>query len=341
MEKRVLHVVKWYPHPMDPQNGIFIQKQIESVGKDAHVLGFINANFSRQVDGNTTLFGNQHISLRKKIRIFSAKVEELKPSIIHFHCYGRDFWLLLRIALFKGIRCIHSEHWSGLLSINHSRLNALNRCFIVNYFNKVDLILPVSKILEEGIKKLATKANTKVIPNIVSEASSSNQKIVSAISFCVVGDIVFSVKRQDLILKAFLNLPSSCELHFYGGGPDLRALKVLCKEKKNVFLHGRVTNKEVLQLLPNHHAHIQFSAFETFGIATLEARKAGIWAISRASFGSSDYADSSVFMAENLNELTNSMTELMTLDKTSVNNLPALKKTKIGREIELCYNEFN
>ncbi len=66
MEKRVLHVVKWYPHPMDPQNGIFIQKQIESVDKDAHVLGFINANFSRQVDGNTTLYGNQHIEFKEK-----------------------------------------------------------------------------------------------------------------------------------------------------------------------------------------------------------------------------------------------------------------------------------
>ena len=120
MEKRVLHVVKWYPHPMDPQNGIFIQKQIESVGKDPHVLGFINANFSRQVEGNTTLYGNQYISLRKKIRIFSAKVEELKPSIIHFHCYSKDLWALLRLALKQDIRCVHSEHWSGLLSINHS-----------------------------------------------------------------------------------------------------------------------------------------------------------------------------------------------------------------------------
>ena len=57
----------------------------------------------------------------------------------------------------------------------------------------------------------------------------------------------------------------------------------LAAKNQNVFVHGRVTNQKVLQLLPNFHAHIQFSAFESFGIATLEARKAGIWAISRAS----------------------------------------------------------
>ena len=70
MEHRVLHVVKWYPHQMDAQNGIFIKKHIESVGKNPFVLGFINEDFSCQVDGNTVLYGNQQISLRKKVGIF-------------------------------------------------------------------------------------------------------------------------------------------------------------------------------------------------------------------------------------------------------------------------------
>ena len=342
MEKRVLHVVKWYPHPMDPQNGIFIQKQIESVGKDPHVLGFINANFSRQVEGNTTLYGNQHISLRKKIRIFSAKVEELKPSIIHFHCYSKDLWALLRLALKQDIRCVHTEHWSGLLSINHSNINYFNRWFIKDYFKKMHLILPVSNVLETGIKELIPTAKTRVVPNIVGDVDFSNPEHITALRFCVVGDIVFSVKRQDLILKAFFDLTSlSCELHFFGGGPDLEALKALCKKAKNVFVHGRVTNKEVLQLLPNYHAHIQFSAFETFGIATLEARKAGIWAISRASFGCSDYADKGVLMAESVEELTKKLSEVIALSKPDVNKFEALSKAEIGRKIQLCYNKLN
>ena len=342
MEKRVLHVVKWYPHPMDPQNGIFIQKQIESVGKDPHVLGFINANFSRQVDGNTTLYGNQHISLRKKIRIFSAKVEELKPSIIHFHCYSKDLWALLRWALKLDIRCVHTEHWSGLLSINHSKINYFNRWFIKNYFKKMHVILPVSNVLETGIKKLIPTAKTRVVPNIVGDVDFSNPEHNTAVRFCVVGDIVFNVKRQDLILKAFFALPSlSCELHFFGGGPDLEALKALCKKSKNVFVHGRVTNQEVLQLLPNFHAHIQFSAFETFGIATLEARKAGIWAISRLSFGCSDYADEGVLMAESVAELTQKLSEVIALRKPAINKFEALRKAEIGRKIQLCYNELN
>ena len=94
-----------------------------------------------------------------------------------------------------------------------------------------------------------------------------------------------------------------------------------------------------MRLLPNYHAHIQFSAFETFGIATLEARKAGIWAISRASFGCSDYADNGVLMAESVEELTQKLAEVSALSKPDINKLEALSKDEIGRKIQMCYEK--
>ncbi len=77
------------------------------------------------------------------------------------------------------------------------------------------LILPVSNVLETGIKELLPTAKTRVVPNIVGDVDFSNPEHSTAVRFCVVGDIVFGVKRQDLILQAFFALPSlSCELHF-------------------------------------------------------------------------------------------------------------------------------
>ena len=117
-------------------------------------------------------------------------------------------------------------------------------------------------------------------------------------------------------------MPSSkCELHFYGGGPDLELLKTKAKNLLNVTVHGRVTNEQVLEILPNHHAHIQFSAFETFGIASLEARKAGIWAITRKNFGSSQFADEGTLFAENETELVSVMQRVIDTDKPGVNAL--------------------
>ena len=178
-----------------------------------------------------------------------------------------------------------------------------------------------------------------VVPNIIDEIDFSKPKEFSSKSFCVVGDVVFSIKRQDIILNAFRQLPSSqCELHFYGGGPDLEKLQALTKHDLNITVHGRMTNEIVLHSLPNHHAHVQFSAYETFGIATLEARKAGLWAISRASFGSSSYADEGVLWAENEEELIKAMRQILELEKPDINPFEGLSAAGIGLQIQKCYN---
>ncbi len=341
MSATVLHVVKWYPNPEDPQNGIFVKKQIDALRTDAHVLGFLNGDFTKVEEGNRTIYGTQKISLASKVALFYGAIERVKPDIIHFHCYAQDLWVLSKIALSKGIPYIHSEHWSGLLEENLPALGRIKRRLLKNYFDGAAKILPVSQALARGIQKVAPKAKTQVIPNIIEEVDFSIKQEFASKSLCVVGDVVFDIKRQDLILKCFKQLPSSkCELHFYGGGPDLESLKTKAKNLLNVKVHGRVTNKQVLGILPNHHAHIQFSAFETFGIATLEARKAGIWAITRKSFGSSQFADEGTLFADNETELISAMQRVIDTEKPGVNAFEALNSTGIGSEIQKCYLEL-
>lgn len=341
MSARILHVVKWYPNPEDPQNGIFVKKHIDALETDAHVLGFINGEFDKIEDGNCLIYGTKKMSVGAKIALFYGAIQRAKPDIIHFHCYAQDLWLLSKIASSKGIPYVHSEHWSGLLEENLPVLDRVKRGLMNNYFSGAAKILPVSQALEKGIKKVAPKGKTQVIPNIIDEIDFSHPLEFPNKSFCVVGDVVFGIKRQDLILECFKQLPSSkCELHFYGGGPDLESLKAKAKNLLNVTVHGRVSNDRVLQVLPNHHAHIQFSAYETFGIATLEARKAGIWAITRASFGSSQFADEGTLFAENESELISAMQHVLDAEKPRTNAFEGLNSKGIGREIQKCYNEL-
>jgi hypothetical protein len=341
MSPTVLHVVKWYPNPEDPQNGIFVKKQIDALGANAHVLGFLNGDFTKIEVGNRVIYGTRKTSLASKIALFYGAIERIRPDLIHFHCYAQDLWLLSKIALNKGIPYVHSEHWSGLLEENLPALGWLKRGLIKNYFNCSAKILPVSQILGEGIQRVAPRVNFEVIPNIIDEIDFSRKHEFPSKSFCVVGDIVFSIKRQDIILNAFRKLSSSqCELHFYGGGPDLELLKTKAKNLVNVQVHGRVTNEQVLEILPNHHAHIQFSAYETFGIATLEARKAGIWAITRNCFGSSPFADEGTLFAENEMELLKAMQDVLHMEKPSINAFEALNSKEISNRIQNCYDEL-
>jgi hypothetical protein len=222
---------------------------------------------------------------------------------------------------------------------NNANLRRIKRKMMKAFFEGAAQVLPVSPALSQGILQIAPKANITVVPNIIDEIDFSRPKEFSSKSFCVVGDVVFSIKRQDAILKAFRQLPSSqCELHFYGGGPDLEKLQVLTKHDLNITVHGRMTNEMVLHSLPNHHAHVQFSAYETFGIATLEARKAGLWAVSRASFGSSPYADEGVLWAENEEELLHTMRRILELEKPGINTFEGLSAAGIGIQIQKCHD---
>ena len=54
MSARILHIVKWYPNSVDPQNGIFVKKHIDATGDQPNVLGFIDAQFDTIEAGNFT-----------------------------------------------------------------------------------------------------------------------------------------------------------------------------------------------------------------------------------------------------------------------------------------------
>ena len=75
------------------------------------------------------------------------------------------------------------------------------------FFEGAAQVLPVSPALSQGILQIAPKAKMTVVPNIIDEIDFSKPKEFFYQSFCVVGDVVFSIKRQDIILKAFRQLP--------------------------------------------------------------------------------------------------------------------------------------
>ena len=339
MSARILHIVKWYPNPVDPQNGIFVKKHIDAAGDHKDVLGFVDAKFPTIETDGMVLYGAQEMSISAKVAALYGGLARVQPDVVHFHCYAQDLWVFSKILKSKGIPYIHSEHWSGLLPENNTSLRGIKRKMMKAFFEGAAQVLPVSPALSQGILQVAPNAKITVIPNIIDEINFSKPTEFSSKSFCVVGDVVFSIKRQEVILNAFRQLPSSkCELHFYGGGPDLEQLSDLTKHDINITVHGRVTNEMVLRSLPNHHAHIQFSAYETFGIATLEARKAGLWAITRASFGSSAYADKGVLFAENEEQLLNAMRRILEEEKPGINPFEGLNAARIGLQIQKCYD---
>ncbi|CAI8420320.1 MAG: Uncharacterised protein [Cryomorphaceae bacterium] len=339
----VLHVAKWYPNPKDVQHGIFVKKQIDALSVEQHTLAFVNEHFPPIHEPQLSLYGAQKMSWSVKLATFIGTLSKAPYTIVHFHCFTPDLLPMAIYARQKGLKIAYTEHFSGYLPENLDRLSSLKNWATRQFLKRVDIAFPVSPVLASALHTLYSSLPTQLVPNIVSDAPAVARKNegTTAVKFLMVADIVFEIKRQDLVLKLFQNLPRMrAELHFIGGGPDQERLKDLASRAPNVYMHGRKSNEEVLEMLPEFDVHILYSAYESFGITTFEARKAGLWAITRASFGGSHWADEYCLMAENDEHLLTTMNDLLHGERPSANSFHELSATAVGQQINSCYNEL-
>ena len=338
---RVLHIVKWFPNAEDPQNGVFVQKHIQAVGPDAAVLGFLNHSGPTVRNSRHTLYGSNTMSTVSKWGAYFAKVKAVRPDIIHFHCYAPDLAPLLWFAKRAGLKTVHSEHWSGFLPQHPHPIKGWRRAIAKWYMRECDRVLPVSQILAQSIKELEPQTKTQVVPNIVENRKLRTTKKRSSTSICVVADIVFSIKQQDKIFEVFSGLPQTqFELHFYGGGPDESKLTQMIKGRPNVFLHGRKSNAEILEILPQHHALLLFSAYETFGITVFEARQAGLWAISKQNFGGSTYYDDGCLVVDSHEDLSKVIQNISSLAPAAPGIFTDLAPSSVGEKLSTLYSKL-
>ena len=338
---RILHIVKWYPHSADPQNGVFVRKHIHAVDSEAAVLGFLNHSDPPEINGASTLYGSKNMSTAAKWGAYFAKVKAVQPDIIHFHCYAPDLVPLLWFAKRAGLTTVHSEHWSGFLPQSPYTLNGWRKFLARWYLSNCHIVLPVSQILAKGIKELEPQTKTQVVPNIVENRKLRTTQKRSSTSICVVADIVFSIKQQDKILEVFSDLPQTqFELHFYGGGPDESKLTQMIKGRSNVFLHGRKSNAEILEILPQHHVLLLFSAYETFGITVFEARQAGLWAISKQDFGGSGYYDDGCLVVDSYDDLATAIQSIPSLAPATTGIFTDLTPSSVGEKLSTLYSKL-
>lgn len=292
-------------------------------------------------DGAHTFYGSKDMSTAAKWGAYFAKVKAVEPDIIHFHCYAPDLAPLLWFAKLARLKTVHSEHWSGFLPQHPHPLKGWRKAVAQWYMHKCAIVLPVSHLLARGITEFAPQTNTQVVPNIIEHRNSQATEKHPSTSICVVADIVFSVKQQDKIFEVFSDLPQmQFELHFYGGGPDESALAQMIKGRSNVFLHGRKSNPEILEILPQHHALLLFSAYETFGITVFEARRAGLWAIAKNSFGGAPFFDEKCITVESIEDLKNALLAIPTLAPAQLGNFEELSPNRIGRKLSTIYSKL-
>ncbi|MDY5584612.1 MAG: glycosyltransferase [Arcanobacterium sp.] len=123
------------------------------------------------------------------------------------------------------------------------------------------------------------------------------------------------------------------ELTIYGEGPERQKLVGLCKKLAVdwVKLPGRATRKELAEAYKNADIYFSTALMESFGIATLEARAAGVPIVAPANTGVDDFVQHHRhgLLGKNDRELAQFLAQLITdsqlrlaLSQNSENELP-------------------
>jgi len=195
----------------------------------------------------------------------------------------------------------------------------------LSYYQKIPLLVTGDSFKLNLIQKYNLKAEniTTVTPGVLDIIKKKKfNKLVNKIV------LVASVTKNKGILE-FLNLMKDLsdfpwEIHLYGPKTDLeyyqelQELIVDSNMKERVFFHGYLEHSELLKMLLNYDLFVNFSVYETFGMAIYEALQIGLPVMSYKTNLESTFTKRSNFRNfDTIEAFKNELVELFTEVKTS------------------------
>lgn len=277
---KVLYLSAWYPTERDAMAGLFVQKHAEAVmqqGVDVKVL-YTEATGIKW-----------YIEMWRMWQ--TLKIEWGVPDVVQMNVLDKNgilaYWLKLRY----NIPYVIIEHWTGYLPANFAFRNGLHGRIMKAIARQAACILPVSKTLEEAMKKcgLANK-NWQCINNVVDDffyepilPISIPEKTTNKVRLLHVSCFSERAKNIQGILRAARKVADErqdFEIIFIGTGVDFQTDVDYANSLKFpdgiVYFTGEQTPYEVAQWMQHSDVFVLFSRFETFAIVLAEAMVVGI-----------------------------------------------------------------
>lgn len=298
---KILFLPCWYPSEDNPIAGIFIKEQAKAVSlyHEVTVLYIYSGNKS-------TRFCEVSDKIEEGIRTIRIKY---RPSSIHQIDYLIELYLILYYFLklvrhngrldiihaqgyllgvpavilkkFYKVPVIITEHWYGFPL---HMLNFFARARARFAMNRAQVILPVSKNLEESIRSYGIKNNFKVVPNTVNteifypslQKEKRGQKVI-----LFVGRLV-PVKGISYLLRTLAKVRQKRQdffLDIVGDGSERKRYEELSGQlglNQIVKFYGFKSNEEVAKFMRRSDFFVQTSVYETFGVVYIEAIASGL-----------------------------------------------------------------
>ena len=321
---KILLITRGIPSPKDPQWGCFEKDQADALTAYGHDVVCISVDMRtrlywrkigithKKIDGidyyNSFLLPDKFASiLGNRIRLWNRRfqlcrlyrfVEKKhgKPDVMYAHYY----YCIYNGAILKScnkIPLVGIEHASVLININEVIETKVENTIKYGY-NNADALIAVGKQLQAAIRN-RFDVNACVIPNILGKEFLKNQRISECkkrnkVIFISIGTLI-PRKGFDSLITAFsqLNAPGyQWELKIVGSGPESDNLQRqinISGLRNKIFLLGKKSKNEIVDLLRDSDVFVLASKSETFGVVVIEAMSMGLPVIATKCGGPEDF----------------------------------------------------
>lgn len=321
----ILMLPKWYPDKLDPQFGVFIQKQALAISRKRKI---IVCSFHAHTDTKKAHFlpeANKHDNLieyriyyKKDSSLFSPVLNAIRyykawseakkiilaehgtPELIHAYILLRPAILAYISSKQFGVPMLVSEQWSGYTNGKFSARPALIRYLSKLVFRKAHARTAVSQFLKTNMEKLGFAKPIEVIPNVIEIQDLKIRTPSEEINILLVADLVDEIKNISGVIVSFsealVQFPN-LRLRIIGHGKDELKLKSMAAQlglpASVVQFDGLKSNSEVYEALWNCDFLVMNSRFETFSLICAEALSCGKPVIATRCGGPEEFIDES------------------------------------------------
>lgn len=228
-------------------------------------------------------------------RLFRTAVAACgQPSVVHVHFFALAAKVYDYVVK-RGFPLVLTEHSSRLIKNSFER-EGCDRLRPI--YESQTQVIAVSTFLARRIQRLFA-VNARVIPNVVDVslfAPSSKKKLVHGLEIVSCGSLNAG-KRHAMTIRAFarlLTVHRDARLTIFGSGPDMKVLLELCRSlgcEDQVSFPGMTARETIAKHYQDADFFVLPSAFETFGVAYVEAMAVGLPVIATRCGGPEDFID--------------------------------------------------
>ena len=218
--------------------------------------------------------------------------KDFRPDVVHAHTFSLESEMGVVIKRHFGCPLVVTTHGSDTtVRVNNGELQKLR-----DYCENVDVVVTVSKALEDRLRRCGTKTEIRTIHNGFHDEGI--KECVEKVSCsCLQVSNLIELKQIPVTIRAFEKIYRKypqARLTIIGRGPDREMLESLCSDlniSDVVTFTGQLQHQDVMERMAKAQFYIMPSVREGLPIAYLEAMGMGCVVVGTATEGIAEVVD--------------------------------------------------